>query len=109
MDACPAEARAATTLEPVELLLIAPSQRIDAIAARHVHALPPAVRSLLGEPAVSAATAELKGSALASYLLFDAGFTRELMALGRADTLNQRDAVCEFFGWGGLRRPGPVA
>jgi len=104
----PAEARAATTLEPVELLLIAPSQRIDAIAARHVHALPPAVRSLLGEPAVSAATAELKGSALASYLLFDAGFTRELMALGRADTLNQRDAVCAFFGWG-LRAPGPGA
>ncbi|HET7834233.1 MAG TPA: patatin-like phospholipase family protein [Variovorax sp.] len=105
----PPESRAATALEPVELLLIAPSQRIDAIAARHVHALPPAVRSLLGEPAVSAAAAEIKGSALASYLLFDAGFTRELMALGRADTLNQRDAVCEFFGWGGLRRPGPVA
>jgi NTE family protein len=95
----PAEARAATALQPVELLLIAPSQRIDVIAARHAHALPPAVRSLLGEPAVSAAAAEIKGAALASYLLFDAGFTRELMALGRADTLDQRDAVCAFFGW----------
>ena len=29
----------------------------------------------------------------------DPGFTRELMALGRADTLAQRDAVCRFFGW----------
>jgi len=78
------------------------------IAARHAHALPPAVRSLLGEPAVSEAAADIKGSALASYLLFDAAFTRELMALGRADTLNQRDAVCAFFGWG-LRAPGPGA
>jgi NTE family protein len=104
----PVESRAATALEPVELLLIAPSQRIDVIAARHAHALPPAVRSLLGEPAVSEAAAEIKGSALASYLLFDAAFTRELMALGRADTLNQRDAVCAFFGWG-LRAPGPGA
>ena len=104
----PVEARAATALEPVELLLIAPSQRIDMIAARHAHALPPAVRSLLGEPAVSEAAADIKGSALASYLLFDAAFTRELMALGRADTLNQRDAVCAFFGWG-LRAPGPGA
>jgi NTE family protein len=104
----PVEARAATALEPVELLLIAPSQRIDVIAARHAHALPPAVRSLLGEPAVSEAAADIKGSALASYLLFDAAFTRELMALGRADTLNQRDAVCAFFGWG-LRAPGPGA
>jgi NTE family protein len=104
----PAEARAATALEPVELLLIAPSQRIDVIAARHVRALPPAVRSLLGEPTVPAAAAEIKGSALASYLLFESAFTRELMALGRADTLNQRQAVCEFFGWSGLRprRPG---
>ncbi|HEX7748130.1 MAG TPA: patatin-like phospholipase family protein, partial [Bordetella sp.] len=41
----------------------------------------------------------LKSSALASYLLFDADFTRELMELGRADTLRQRDAVCAFFGW----------
>ena len=95
----PPEARAATNLRPVELLLIAPSERIDLIAARHAGALPAAVRSLLGAPALPAASAELKGSALASYLLFDAGFTRELMALGRADTLRQHEAVCGFFGW----------
>jgi NTE family protein len=96
----PPEARGGTQLEHVELLLIAPSQRIDVIAARHVHALPAAVRALLGEPAVPVATADIKGSALASYLLFDAAFTRELMALGRSDVLSQRDRVREFFGWG---------
>jgi NTE family protein len=96
----PPEARGGTRLQHVELLLVAPSQRIDLIAARHAHALPAAVRALLGEAAVPAATSDIKGSALASYLLFDAAFTRELMALGRSDVLNQRDRVCEFFGWG---------
>jgi NTE family protein len=95
----PPEARDATKLQQVELLLIAPSQRVDMIAARHAHALPAAVRSLLGEPAVPAETADLKGSALASYLLFEPAFTRELMALGRKDTLSQRHAVCDFLGW----------
>ena len=39
------------------------------------------------------------GAALASYLLFEAGYTQELMALGRADTLAMRAQVCQFFGW----------
>lgn len=95
----PPEARGATSLKHVDLLLIAPSQRIDMIAARHAQALPAAVRGLLGQPAVPAETAALKGSALASYLLFESAFTRELMALGRHDTFNQRDAVCSFLGW----------
>jgi NTE family protein len=105
----PDEARGATQLRPVELLLIAPSQRIDVIAARHANALPAAVRSLLGEAAVPTETAHIQGSALASYLLFDSAFTQELMALGRADTLSQRDAVRVFFGWGSApirRSPG---
>lgn len=95
------EARGATELKPVDLLLISPSQRIDLIAARHAHALPAAVRSLLGEPPLPAETSDLKGSALASYLLFESAFTRELMVLGRKDTFDQREAVCEFMGWGG--------
>ncbi|MES1265691.1 MAG: patatin-like phospholipase family protein, partial [Variovorax sp.] len=41
----------------------------------------------------------------ASYLLFESGFTRELMELGRADTLAQRDAVCAFFGWEATLKP----
>jgi len=41
----------------------------------------------------------VKGGALASYLLFESGYTSELMALGRADTMKQRDEVLRFFGW----------
>jgi len=95
----PPQARAASSLRPVEVLVIAPSQRLDDIASRHVNALPVAVRSLLGGVGISAAPQDAKGAALASYLLFEAAYTGELMALGRADALAQRASICEFFGW----------
>ena len=40
-----------------------------------------------------------RGAALASYLLFEAPYTRELIRLGMADTLQRRDDVIAFFGW----------
>ncbi len=95
----PPQARAASSLRPVEVLVIAPSQRLDDIASRHVGALPVAVRSLLGGVGISAAPQDAKGAALASYLLFEAAYTGELMTLGRADALAQRAAICGFFGW----------
>jgi NTE family protein len=97
LDLLDPAARARSPLRPLDLLVIAPSQRLDDIAARHVESLPPAVRSLLrgigvGDPARG-------GAALASYLLFEAGFTQELIALGMSDALARRDEVVDFFGW----------
>ncbi|WP_296443608.1 patatin-like phospholipase family protein [Rhodoferax sp. UBA5149] len=99
MSLVPHELRSASALRPVKLLLIAPSQRLDAIAARHVGDLPAAVRTMLGGVGVSSSAADVKGAALASYLLFEPGYTVELMALGYADAMRQGAEVCAFFDW----------
>lgn len=95
----PETALADTPLKPIEALVISPSQRLDDIAARHLGSLPAPVRALLRGVGVGGEGASARGSALASYLLFEAPFTRELMALGEADTLARRDEVLHFFGW----------
>mgnify|MGYP000423837339 CR=1 FL=1 len=93
------EARAATSLKPIEVLVIAPSQRLDDIAAKHLGTLPIAIRGMLRGIGVQGQGADARGAALASYLLFEAAFTRALMALGVADTVQRRDDVIAFFGW----------
>ena len=94
LELIPPERRTAASLRKIEVLVIAPTQRVDVIAARHINALPRSVRVLLR--AIGAT--EAKGSALASYLLFEAPFTRELMQLGFDDTIERRDDVSRFFG-----------
>ncbi|MBH1987622.1 MAG: patatin-like phospholipase family protein [Burkholderiales bacterium] len=101
-----AEQRAQTELRPVDILVIAPSQRIDDIAARHLWALPPAVRAMLRAVGVHGRGKGARGTALASYLLFESSFTRELIHLGFTDALAKRDEVVRFFGWGPARADG---
>ena len=95
----PKEARQASALRPVELLVIAPSQRLDVLAAQHADALPRTVRALLRGLGASSPNGDVRGGALLSYLLFESVYTRQLMALGHADALRQEDEICRFFGW----------
>ena len=93
----PENVRNQASLKPVRLLLISPSERLDDIAARHLDALPSSIRALLGGIGVSQGGPGSNGSALASYLLFEDAYTRELMALGEKDTEARRAEVLEFF------------
>ena len=91
------------------MLVIAPSQRLDDIAARHIDSLPRPVRALLHGVGVHGANGhEASGAALASYLLFESSYTRELITLGENDTLARRDEVLRFFGWQPGREANPA-
>ncbi|MNR79983.1 Patatin-like phospholipase [compost metagenome] len=87
------EQRAKTPLRPIEMLTIAPSERLDTIASRHIGSLPRPVRMLLS----GIGAAEVRGAALASYLLFEKSYTCELINLGRKDALAHKTEILTFF------------
>lgn len=85
-------AAAGVSLRPIETLVISPSQRLDTIASRHRHCLPPLLRAVLSSMGVM----RRDGSTLLSYLLFEPEYTGALMALGHADTMARREEVAAF-------------
>jgi NTE family protein len=95
----PPEARSATALRPIELLVIAPSRRLDDLAGEHQASLPKSVRAMLRAIGVSGRGKTTSGAALVSYLLFEPSFINELINLGMSDTLTKRAEVQRFFGW----------
>lgn len=79
-------------LRPIKTLIIAPSERLDRIAAEHASALPWGVKALLS----GIGAMNRHGGALTSYLLFEKPFTRALIDLGYADTMARSTEVGDF-------------
>lgn len=68
-------------LRDVDLMVITPSQPLEALALKYRDALPPTVRMFLAR--IGGTRAE--GAGLLSYLLFQGGFCKALIALGYRD------------------------
>ncbi|ATR84325.1 Patatin [Pseudomonas sp. HLS-6] len=81
-------------LTPVEVLVVAPSQPLDEIAARHRRELPAALRLFLRGPGAT----RTSGAGVLSYLLFEASYCSELIELGRRDALAKRSQLSRFLG-----------
>jgi len=81
-----------TALRPISTLIVVPREDLRQVAARHAAELPRPMRLLLrGLGAMNK-----DGMQLVSYLLFESGFTRELIEMGYRDALELRDDLHAF-------------
>ena len=81
-------------LRPIDVLVIAPSERLDELAAQHADALPRSVRMLLS----GIGAMNRRGGALTSYLLFEKPYTQALIDLGYRDAMARSSEVRDFLG-----------
>jgi NTE family protein len=76
----------------IDALIMLPSRDIREIAMRHVTEMPRPVQLLMG----GLGALNYGGRQLASYLLFEQGYTRELIKLGYEDGLARREQILAF-------------
>jgi NTE family protein len=94
IDLLPAAAREAQGLSVnhVDAFVLSPSRDVAGLALQYVDTLPGAVRAVLR----GFGSTQGAGANLTSYLLFDRGFCRALLALGFADAMARRDELEAF-------------
>lgn len=84
-----------SSLRNVDVLVISPpAQVLDRVALRHAHLLPKSIRFFVRG---SGATHK-SGSGVLSYLLFEAAYCQDLMAIGYNDGYGRREELKRFLG-----------
>ncbi|MEN1727153.1 MAG: patatin-like phospholipase family protein [Pseudomonadota bacterium] len=91
LDHWPDDCPVPEDLKRVESLVIKPSQDLRAVAERHLHRIPASVKTLLR------GIGAWGSGRMASFVLFEAEFCRELMELGYADGMAAADSVRALF------------
>ena len=81
-----------TSLRHIDALVVAPSQELDDIAAKHAGLLPRTIRFLLKRIGAM----NPNGANLISYLLFEREYCQELISLGYHDTLARKEEIVAF-------------
>ncbi len=91
-------------LHHTDAFIMLPSRDVRAIAARHIRDMPVSIRVLMrGLGALN-----YGGSQLLSYLLFESGYTRELIALGYEDAVTRRDDLLAFMDGQPIQAPAGI-
>ena len=93
LNRLPRDAASALPYRAVDVLSIAPSQSLDALAQQHIKELPEATRHALSGLGVL----NDGGGVLASYLLFEPGFVKTLIAMGESDAYARKAEFLTFF------------
>jgi len=78
----------------IETLVLTPSRDLGEIARQYRSELPPSIRGLMR--AMGASAGSTSAATLLSYLLFERGYTRELIALGLADARARAEEIRTF-------------
>lgn len=81
-------------LREVDVLVISPSEDMGEIASEYVNELPRTIRFLLS----GIGGAKRKESNLISYLLFERGYCRRLIAIGYKDAMREKERLIKFLG-----------
>jgi NTE family protein len=82
------------TTQRIETLVLTPSRDLGEIARQYRSELPPSIRGLMR--AMGASAGSTSAATLLSYLLFERGYTRELIALGLADARARAEEIRTF-------------
>lgn len=80
------------SIRNIDLLIINPSRKIDEVASQFVHELPKSILKLLSRIGAT----ERLGGGLASYLLFESSYCKELIQIGYEDAWKKRKEIGDF-------------